>query len=78
MATDLIGTSDIGKIIEPRDYDKTNIDDYILHEDNEKIFFLIKAKTDEYCFINTSFIHLDGTSAISKKCTLNHYPYKHY
>jgi hypothetical protein len=39
---------------------------------------LIKAKTDEYCFTNTSFIHLDGTSAVSKKRTLNRYPYKHY
>jgi len=34
MAADLMGTSDIGKIIEPRDYDKTDIDDYIFHEDN--------------------------------------------
>ena len=47
MAADLMGTSDIGKIIEPKDYDKTDIDDYIFHEDNEKIFFLIKATTDE-------------------------------
>ena len=78
MAADLMGTSDIGKIIEPQDYDKTDIDDYIFHEDNEKIFFLIKAKTDEYCFTNTAFIHLDGTSAVSKKRTLNRYPYKHY
>lgn len=77
MAADLMGTSDIGKIIEPQDYDKTDIDDYIFHEDNEKIFFLIKAKTDEYCFTNTAFIHLDGTSAVSKKRTLYRYPYKY-
>lgn len=78
MASDLMGTSDIGKIIDPKDYDKTDIDDYIFHEDHEKIFFLIKAKTDEYCFTNTAFIHLDGTSAMSKKRTLLRYPYKHY
>ncbi len=78
MASDLLGTSDIGKIIEPKDFDKTDIDDYIFHEDNEKIFFLIKAKTDEYCFTNTAFIHLDGKSALSKKRTLHRYPYKHY
>lgn len=78
MASDLMGTSDIGKIIEPQDYDKTDLDDYIFHEDNEKIFFLIKAKTDEYCFTNTAFIHLDGTSAMSKKRMLHRYPYKHY
>lgn len=75
MAADLMGTSDIGKIIEPQDYDKTDIDDYIFHEDNERIFSLIKAKTDEYYFIHTAFIHLDGTSAVSKKRTLNRYPY---
>ncbi len=39
MAADLMGTSDIRKIIEPQDYDKTDIDDYIFHEDNEKNFF---------------------------------------
>lgn len=78
MASDLMGTSDIGKIIDPIDYDKTDIDDYIFHEDNEKIFFLIKAKTDEYCFTNTAFIHLDGTSAMSKKRTLYRYTYKHH
>ena len=54
MAADLMGTSDIGKIIEPQDYDKTDIDDYIFHEDNEKIFFLDQGKTDEYCFTNTA------------------------
>ena len=77
MAADLMGTSDIGRIIEAREYDKTDIDDYIFHEDNEKIFFLIKAKTDEYCFTNTAFIHLDGKSAVSKKRTLYRYLYKH-
>ena len=77
MASDLLGTSDIGKIIDPKDFDKTDLDDYIFHEDNEKIFFLIKAKTDEYCFTNTAFIHLDGKSAVSKKRTLYRYLYKH-
>lgn len=75
MAADLMGNSDIGKTIESQEYDKTDINDYIFHEDNEKIFFLIKAKTDEYCFTITAFIHLDGTSAVSNKSTLNPYPY---
>lgn len=78
IAADLMGTSDIGRIIDAKDYDKTDIDDYIFHEDHEKIFFLIKAKTDEYCFTNTAFIHLDGTSAVSKKRTLHRYLYKHH
>ena len=78
IAADLMGTSDIGRIMDAKDYDKTDIDDYIFHEDHEKISFLIKAKTDEYCFTNTAFIHLDGTSAVSKKRTLHRYLYKHH
>ena len=77
LASEMMGTSDIGKIIEPQDYDKTDIDDYIFHEDNEKIFFVIKSKTDEYCFTNVAFMHLDGKSAMSKKRTLYRYLYKH-
>lgn len=78
MTSEVFGTSDIGTIIEPQDFNKTDIDDYIFHEDNEKIFFLIKAKTDEYCFTNTAFIHLDGKSALSKKRMLHRYLYKHH
>lgn len=77
IAADLMGTSDIGRIIDAKDYDKTDIDDYIFHEDNEKIFFLIKSKTDEYCFTNVAFMHLDGKSAMSKKRMLYRYLYKH-
>lgn len=36
IAADALGLSDIGKIIEPQDYDKTDADDYVMHEDNEK------------------------------------------
>ncbi|KAB7671759.1 PH domain-containing protein [Bacillus sp. B1-b2] len=78
FASDALGLSDVGSVIKPVDYDKVDADDYILHEDNEKIFFLIKSKSDEYCFTNRAFIHLDGTSAISKKRTLKRYNYKDY
>lgn len=77
LASEMMGTSDIGVIIEPQDFNKTDIDDYIFHEDNEKIFFVIKSKTDEYCFTNVAFMHLDGKSAMSKKRTLYRYLYKH-
>lgn len=77
LASEMMGTSDIGIIIEPQDFNKTDIDDYIFHEDNEKIFFVIKSKTDEYCFTNVAFMHLDGKSAMSKKRTLYRYLYKH-
>ena len=76
VASDVLGLSDIGKIIEPQDYDKTASDDYILHEDGEKIYFLIKSQSDEYCFTNYALIHLDGSSATSKKRLLKRYSYK--
>ena len=74
----MLGLSDIGKIIGPEDYDKTNADDYIRHEDNEKIYFLIKTKADEYCFTNIAFIHVDGEKAVSSKRLLKRYPYSQY
>jgi len=73
VAADLLGLSDIGSVIKPKDYDKVDSDDYILHEDDETIYFLIKSKTDEYCFTNKGLLHLDGTSAVSKKRTLRRY-----
>ena len=75
FAADALGLSDIGKIIAPSDYDKTDADDYVMHEDHEKIYFLIKTKADEYCFTNLAMIHVDGESAISSKRTLKRYSY---
>ena len=76
VASDVLGLSDIGKIIEPKDYDKVASDDYVLHEDGEKIYFLIKSQSDEYCFTNYALIHLDGSSATSKKRLLKRFSYK--
>lgn len=78
IAADVLGLSDIGAVIKPTDYDKVDTDDYILHEEGEKIYFLIKSKTDEYCFTNLALIHLDGTSAVSKKRLLHRYNYTHH
>lgn len=78
VASDVLGLSDVGSVIKPVDYDKVDADDYVLHEDNEKIYFLIKSKSDEYCFTNKALIHLDGTSAMSKKRTLKRYAYKEH
>jgi hypothetical protein len=78
IASDVLGLSDIGKIIDPKDFDKTDIDEYVFQEDGEKIYAVIKSKTDEYCFTNLAFIHLDGTSAASKKRNLYRYLYKHH
>ena len=75
MASEALGLSDIGKIIDPQDFDKTDSDDYVMNEDGEKIYFLIKTKSDEYCFTNFAIIHVDGESAMSSKRTLRRYPY---
>ncbi|MFB9325949.1 PH domain-containing protein [Paenibacillus aurantiacus] len=75
VAADMLGLSDVGAVIRPENYDKVDADDYVFHEDNEKIFFLIKSKADEYCFTNLALVHLNGTSAMSKKRTLERYPY---
>lgn len=75
MASEALGLSDIGKIIDPQDYDKTDADDYVMHEDQEKIYFLIKTKADEYCFTNLALIHVDGESAMSSKRTLKRFSY---
>lgn len=78
LAQDALGLSDIGKIIAPEDFGKTDADDYVMHEEEEKIFFLIKSKTDEYCFTDRALIHLDGSSAMSKKRMLYRHAYYKY
>jgi hypothetical protein len=75
LAAETLGLSDIGTIISPNDYDKVDADDYLFHEDGEKIFFLIKSKKDEYCFTNLALIHVDGDSAISNKRIVKRYEY---
>ncbi len=75
VAADALGLSDLGTIIKPEDYDKVDADDYIMYEEEEKIYFLIKSKADEYCFTNLALVHVDGTSAMSKKRTLKRYDY---
>ena len=75
IASDALGLSDLGIIVKPEDYDKVESDDFILPEEKEKIYFLIKSKADEYCFTNKALIHVDGTSAVSKKRTLKRLEY---
>ena len=75
IASDALGISDIGVVVSPADYRKVDADDYLFHEDGEKIFFLIKSKKDEYCFTNLAVIHVDGDSAISSKRSVKRYDY---
>ncbi|OCS86624.1 PH domain-containing protein [Caryophanon tenue] len=77
IASDALGLSDIGVVV-PRDqFDQTDSDDFIFNEIDEKIYFLIKTKADEYCFTNYALIHVDGANAMSKKRTLRRYDYEY-
>ena len=76
LASEALGISDIGAIIKPEDYDKVDADDYVMHEEGERIYFLIKSKMDEYCFTNMALIHVDGDTALSSKRTLKRFDYK--
>ena len=42
IASEALGTSDIGTIVLPANYHQVDADDYLFHEDSENIFFLIK------------------------------------
>lgn len=75
LAAEALGLSDIGIIVAPADFNKVDADDYLFHEDGEKIFFLIKSKKDEYCFTNLGLIHVDGDSAVSSKRSIKRYDY---
>ncbi|MBW4599703.1 MAG: PH domain-containing protein [Calothrix sp. FI2-JRJ7] len=75
IASEALGLSDIGSIIQPQDFNKVDADDYLFHEDGEKIFFLIKSKKDEYCFTNFALIHVDGVTAASSKRSIKRYEY---
>lgn len=78
LAAEALGLSDIGVIVPPAEYNKVDADDYLFHEDGEKIFFLIKSKKDEYCFTNLALIHVDGDSAVSSKRMIRRYDYSSY
>ena len=78
IAAEAMGLSDIGVIVPPSDYNKVDADDYLFHEDGERIYFLIKSKKDEYCFTNLALIHVDGDSAVSSKRSIKRYEYSHH
>ena len=75
LASEALGLSDIGTIIQPKDYGSVDAADYLFHEDGEKIFVLIKSRKDEYCFTNLALIHVDGDSAVSSKRTIKRHDY---
>ncbi|WP_394863510.1 PH domain-containing protein, partial [Paraclostridium bifermentans] len=75
MASDALGLSELCKVITPNNYNKSLSDDFILEETGETIYFLLKSRTDEYCFTNRAIIILDSDSATNGSKTINRYEY---
>lgn len=75
IASDAVGLSELGKIVPPSEYNKVLGDNFIMHEDGEEIYFVIKSKSDEYVFTNYGMIHVDGDNATSSKKLLKRYDY---
>jgi hypothetical protein len=65
IAAEALGISDVGVIIAPADYHKVHADDYLFHEDGEKIFFLIKSKKDKINAAGTE----EATSGSTTRCS---------
>lgn len=63
VASDVFKLSDLCQVVKPCDYDKTLSDNYTLAEDGEEIYYLLKSRTDEYCFTNRALIVLDSERA---------------
>lgn len=63
MASDAFKLSDLCQVVKPCDFDKTLSDDFVLTEDDEQIYFLLKSRTDEYCFTNRALLILDSDKA---------------
>lgn len=76
FASDSLGLSDIGQFIPEDKFQEVDVVQYCLP--SETPFIVLRSKSDEYCFTNKALIHLDGTSAMSKKRVLKRYTYKHH
>jgi hypothetical protein len=68
------GTADICAVLKPADFPSADSYRYLLHEDGEMPFFVLKSKQGEYTFTDRAFVVLDGGNAVSKKRLVNRYP----
>ncbi len=68
------GTADICAVIKPTEFHTVDSFRYLLHEDGETPFFVLKSKQAEYCFTDRAVVMLDGGSAVSKKRLVQRFP----
>ncbi len=75
VSSDRSDEAEPGWMVTPEDYESTESNRYVLHEDGEQIYCLIKSNSDEYCFTNFAFIHLNGSRKKSNTILLSRLPY---
>lgn len=78
MAAEALGRADICKVLRPAEFAAAPSAAYLLAEDGERPFFVLQSAQDEYAFTDRALVHLDGTSAMSKKRQVRRYPWKAY
>ncbi len=78
VVSDTLELYDMGKVVSPRDFHKVDGDDYVMYEDAEQIYFVIKSKSDEYVFTNYGLIHVDGANGVLEKRVVKRYDFYDY
>lgn len=73
-AAELLGRADICDVLRPAEFAEAASTSYLLTEDGETPLFVLRSKQDEYAFTDRALVHLDGTSALSKKRLVCRYP----
>lgn len=71
----MFGLSHLGRFLTSEELQKSYANGYIL-DDTERIYYLIKTETDEFCFTNCAFIHIESNE--NKQNVLNRYDYSAY
>lgn len=77
-AAEISGTADITSVVRPSEFGQAESLMFVFTEDGETPQFILRSKRDEYCWTDRAFVHLDGTSALSKKRLVKRYLYKDY
>lgn len=74
IASSILGFSKLGVFISGDELVHTDSSNYTI-DHLEDIYYLIKTKTDEYCFTNRAVIHVDGRNSDAKRNVLHRFDY---
>jgi hypothetical protein len=72
------GTADVCEFLRPPQFASAQSASFVDAEAGERIFAVLRCKTDEYCFTDIALLHLDGSSPLSKKRLVTRYPLKEH